>query len=86
MAARILRLTGHPVEVCRNITDVNDRLLLSAKVTCPMEVVRHPTVLPLRRNQLDLLGISHPAFEPCSHDLVNGVVALAWTPDPRCHL
>jgi hypothetical protein len=32
MAARILRLTGHPVEVCRNITDVDDHLLLHAKV------------------------------------------------------
>ena len=31
MAARVLRLTGNPVEVCRNITDVDDHLLVQAK-------------------------------------------------------
>jgi len=31
MAARVLHLTGNPVEVCRNITDVDDHLLVQAK-------------------------------------------------------
>src|ERR1022692_2263113 len=32
MAARVLRLTGHPVEVCRNVTDVDDHLLVQAEL------------------------------------------------------
>ena len=49
MAARVLRLTGHPVEVCRNITDVDDHLLVQAKVAGrAVEVVGDPTVLSIR--------------------------------------
>ena len=49
MAARVLRLTGHPVEVCRNITDVDDHLLVQAKERGrAVEVVGDPAVLPLR--------------------------------------
>ena len=77
MAARILRLTGHPVEVCRNITDVDDHLLLQAQVEgVPWKSLATQQSYRFERD-MDLLGISHPAFEPRSHDHVDGVVVLA---------
>jgi cysteinyl-tRNA synthetase len=77
MAARILRLTGHPVEVCRNITDVDDHLLLQAQVEgVPWRSLATQQSYRFERD-MDLLGISHPAFEPRSHDHVDGVVILA---------
>jgi cysteinyl-tRNA synthetase len=77
MAARILRLTGHPVEVCRNITDVDDHLLLQAKVEgVPWKSLATQQSYRFEHD-MDLLGIAHPAFEPRSHDHVDGVIALA---------
>ncbi len=77
MAARVLRLTGHPVEVCRNITDVDDHLLVQAKVE-GMSWKSLATQQSYRfERDMDLLGIAHPAFEPRSHDHVDGVIALA---------
>ena len=77
MAARILRLTGQPVEVCRNITDVDDHLLLQAKVEgVPWKSLATQQSYRFEHD-MDLLGISHPAFEPRSHDHVDGVIALA---------
>lgn len=77
MAARILRLTGHPVEVCRNITDVDDHLLLQARVEgVPWKSLATQQSYRFEHD-MDLLGISHPAFEPRSHDHVDGVIALA---------
>jgi len=77
MAARVLRLTGHAVEVCRNITDVDDHLLVQAKV----EGVSWKSLATQQsyrfERDMDLLGIAHPAFEPRSHDHVDGVIALA---------
>ena len=77
MAARILRLTGHPVEVCRNITDVDDHLLVQAQVDgVPWKSLATQQSYRFEHD-MDLLGISHPAFEPRSHDHVDGVIALA---------
>ena len=77
MAARILRLTGHPVEVCRNITDVDDHLLVQAKE----EGVSWRSLATQQsyrfERDMDLLGVAHPAFEPRSHDHVDGVITLA---------
>ncbi len=77
MAARVLRLTGHSVEVCRNITDVDDHLLAQAKV----EGVSWKSLATQQsyrfERDMDLLGIAHPAYEPRSHDHVDGVIALA---------
>jgi len=77
MAARVLRLTGHPVEVCRNITDVDDHLLVQAKERgVPWKSLATQQSYRFERD-MDLLGISRPAFEPRSHDHVDGVIALA---------
>ena len=77
MAARVLRLTGHPVEMCRNITDVDDHLLVQAKV----EGVSWKSLATQQsyrfERDMDLLGIAHPAYEPRSHDHVDGVITLA---------
>ena len=77
MAARVLRLTGHPVEVCRNITDVDDHLLVQAKERgVPWKSLATQQSYRFERD-MDLLGVSRPAFEPRSHDHVDGVIALA---------
>ncbi len=77
VAARVLRLTGHPVEVCRNITDVDDHLLVQAKVAgVSWKSLAVQQSYRFERD-MDLLGISRPAFEPRSHDHVDGVIALA---------
>jgi len=77
MAARVLRLAGHSVEVCRNITDVDDHLLVQARV----EGVSWKSLATQQsyrfERDMDLLGIAHPAYEPRSHDHVDGVIALA---------
>lgn len=76
MAARVLRLTGHPVEVCRNITDVDDHLLRQARVEgVPWKSLATQQAYRFERD-MDLMGISHPAFEPRSHDHVDGVISL----------
>ena len=77
MAARVLHLTGHPVEVCRNITDVDDHLLIQAKEQdVPWKSLATQQSYRFEHD-MDLLGISRPAFEPRSHDHVDGVIALA---------
>ncbi len=77
LAARVLRLTGHPVEVCRNITDVDDHLLTEAKEQgVPWKSLATQQSYRFERD-MDLLGLVHPAFEPRSHDHVDGVTGLA---------
>jgi cysteinyl-tRNA synthetase len=77
MAARVLRLTGNPVEVCRNITDVDDHLLVQAKEQdVPWKSLATQQSYRFERDMV-LLGIARPAFEPRSHDHVDGVIALA---------
>ena len=57
MAARVLRLTGHRVEVCRNITDVDDHLLVQAKVEgVPWQSLATQQSYRFERD-MDLLGI-----------------------------
>ncbi len=75
-AARILRLTGHPVDVCRNITDVDDHLLVQARERgVPWRSLATQQTYRFERD-MELLGVSRPAFEPRSHDHVDGVIAL----------
>ena len=77
MAARVLHLTGNPVEVCRNITDIDDHLLVEAKeLDVPWKSLATQQSYRFERD-MELLGIARPAFEPRSHDHVDGVIALA---------
>jgi cysteinyl-tRNA synthetase len=76
IAARVLRLTGQRVEVCRNITDVDDHLLIQAKEQdVPWQSLATQQSYRFEHD-MDLLGVSHPAFEPRSHDHIDGVIAL----------
>ncbi len=77
VAARVLRLTGAEVDVCRNVTDVDDHLLVRAKA----EGVtwRSLAVQETYRFERDMaeLGVVRPTYEPRSHDYVAEVIALA---------
>jgi cysteinyl-tRNA synthetase len=77
VAARVLRLTGAEVDVCRNITDVDDHLLARARAD-------HLAWRSLAAQQtyrfeadMDALGVARPAYEPRSYDYVNEVIAIA---------
>jgi cysteinyl-tRNA synthetase len=77
VAARVLRLAGATVEVCRNVTDVDDHLLLQAR----REGVswRSLATQETYRFERDMaaLGVVRPTFEPRSRDYVDEVIALA---------
>jgi cysteinyl-tRNA synthetase len=77
VAARVLRLSGVGVEVCRNITDVDEVLLRVAHE-------RHVSWRSLATRQtyrfeadMAALRIARPAFEPHARDYVDEVIALA---------
>ena len=65
------------MEVCRNITDVDDHLLVQAKE----EGVPWKSLATQQSYRFEtrhgLLGMSRPAYEPRSHDHVDGVITLA---------
>jgi cysteinyl-tRNA synthetase len=77
VAVRILRHLGAVVDVCRNITDVDDDLLAQARrkgvgwrALAAQQTYRF-------EDDMRLLGIAHPTFEPASHNYVDEVIALA---------
>ena len=77
VAARVLRLTGASVEVCRNVTDVDDHLLVQArregvewKSLATQETYRF-------ERDMAALGVVRPTYEPRSRDFVDEVIALA---------
>lgn len=76
VAARVLRRAGVDVEVCRNVTDVDDDLLRHAQA-------RHVDWRSLAARQtyrfdadMAALGVQRPAHEPHARDHVDEVVAL----------
>jgi cysteinyl-tRNA synthetase len=77
VAARILRLVGAAVDVCRNVTDVDDHLLVQA--TREGVSWRSLATQETYRFERDMaaLGVARPSFEPRSHDYVDEVIALA---------
>ncbi len=77
VAVRVLRHTGAEVEVCRNITDVDDDLLAQARASgvdwrtlATRETYRF-------EEDMRLLRVAKPTSEPQSHNFVDEVVALA---------
>src|SRR5271165_549163 len=77
VAARVLRLAGAQVEVCRNITDIDDHLLVEAKArNVPWRSLATQQGYRFARDMADL-GISQPTFEPRSYDFVGEVITLA---------
>jgi cysteinyl-tRNA synthetase len=77
VAARVLRLAGAAVEVCRNVTDVDDHLLIQAqregvswRSLAAQETYRF-------EHDMAALGVVRPTYEPRSRDYVDEVIALA---------
>ena len=76
VAARVLRLAGAQVEVCRNITDVDDHLLVEAKaMDVPWRSLATQQTYRFTRDMADL-GVSQPTYEPRSYDHVEEVISL----------
>ena len=75
MAARVLHRGGRSVEVCRNITDVDDDLLAQARERqVSWRSLATQQAYRFERDMEDL-GVAHPTYEPRSHDHVDGVIA-----------
>lgn len=77
IAARVLRSTGVQVDVCRNVTDIDDHLLAEAKaegVSWRSLAVQHTYRF---ERDMDELGVPRPSYEPRSFDHVDEVIALA---------
>ena len=77
VAARVLRLTGATVEVCRNVTDVDDHVLIQAKRDgVPWRSLAIQETYRFERDMAQL-GVVRPTYEPRSRDYVGEVIALA---------
>ncbi len=77
VAARVLRLAGATVDVCRNVTDIDDHLLVQAKrdgvnwrSLASQETYRF-------ERDMAQLGVVRPTYEPRSRDYVDEVIMLA---------
>jgi len=76
VAARVLRLAGAAVDVCRNVTDIDDHLLVEAarggtswRSLATQETYRF-------ERDMAALGVARPSFEPRSRDYVDEVISL----------
>ena len=77
LAARVLRLTGVDVEVCRNVTDVDD-VLDAAAARAGARFDSFAAVQQFRFDRdMAALGVRRPTHEPRAHNHVDHVVALA---------
>ena len=76
-ADRVLRRLGVQVEVCRNVTDVDD-VLFDAAARAGAHYDRFAAIQQFHfDHDMDALGVRRPAFEPRAHAFVPEVVALA---------
>ena len=74
---RVLRRLGGQVEVCRNVTDVDD-VLFAAAERAGGHYDQFAAVQQFRFEQdMDALGVRRPAHEPRAHVFIPQVVALA---------
>lgn len=76
---RVLRRLGVQVEVCRNVTDVDD-VLFDAAARAGAHYDRFAAVQQFRFEQdMDTLGVRRPAHEPRAHSFIAPVIELART-------
>ncbi len=74
---RLLRRLGVAVEVCRNVTDVDD-VLFAAADRVGTQYERFATVQQFHfEEDMDALGVRRPTHEPRAHTFVPQVVELA---------
>jgi cysteinyl-tRNA synthetase len=77
LAARVLRHAGVDVEVCRNVTDVDD-VLDAAAARAGARFDSFAAVQQFRFDRdMAALGVRRPTHEPRAHNYVGQVVALA---------
>jgi cysteinyl-tRNA synthetase len=76
LAARVFRLTGVDVQVCRNVTDVDDHLLAEARTKDIGWRALASEQTYRFEHDMDRLGVVHPAYEPRSFDHVDEVISL----------
>ncbi len=75
--ARVLEHVGVEVEVCRNVTDVDDDLLAQARrLGEPWQMLANRQTYQFE-DDMRHLRVRRPAFEPLSHDYVQQVVFLS---------
>ena len=78
-ADRVLRRLGVQVEVCRNVTDVDDVLFAAAKKQ-GAQYDRFAAVQQFHFDRdMDALGVRRPVHEPRAHTFIDPVVDLAQT-------
>jgi cysteinyl-tRNA synthetase len=76
LAARVFRLSGAEVEVCRNVTDVDDHLLAEARTRkVSWRALAAEQTYRFERDMVEL-GVIHPTYEPRSFDHVDDVITL----------
>jgi len=77
VVGRLLRYLGTDVEVCRNVTDVDDVLLAAARrAGAPYDSFAAVQQFQFEQD-MTALGVRRPAHEPRAHNFVRQVVALA---------
>lgn len=74
---RVLRAVGVEVELCRNLTDVDDALLTAARAGGVGWRALATRSTYLFERDMASLSVTRPTYEPKSHDYVDEVVALA---------
>jgi cysteinyl-tRNA synthetase len=77
VVGRLLRHLGTDVEVCRNVTDVDDVLLAAARSAgAPYDAFAAVQQFQFEQD-MAALGVRRPTYEPRAHNFVRQVVALA---------
>jgi len=77
VVGRLLRHLGTDVEVCRNVTDVDDVLLAAARhAGAPYDAFAAVQQYQFEQD-MAALGVRRPTHEPRAHNFVRQVVALA---------
>jgi cysteinyl-tRNA synthetase len=77
VVGRLLRYLGTDVELCRNVTDVDDVLLAAARRTgAPYDAFAAVQQFQFEQD-MTALGVRRPNHEPRAHNYVRHVVALA---------
>ena len=77
VVGRLLRYLGVDVELCRNVTDVDDVLLAAARrAGSPYDAFAAVQQFQFEQD-MAALGVRRPTYEPRAHNFVRHVVALA---------
>jgi cysteinyl-tRNA synthetase len=77
---RVLRRLGSQVEVCRNVTDVDDVLFAAAERAGSQPYEQFAAVQQFHFEQdMDRLAVRKPTHEPRAHVFIPQVIALAQT-------